>query len=75
MNISNHIKPVESYLQHYQLIINLYIAKSLTIQYLSKHCGGNILVLSTSYHCSKQSRAQTNRNQITMDILPTDDPT
>ena len=57
MNISNHIKPVESYLQHYQLIINLYIAKSITIQYLSKHCGGNILVLSTSYHCSKQSRA------------------
>ena len=37
--------------------------------------GKNILVLSTSHHCSKQSRAQTNRNQITMDILPTDDPT
>ena len=35
----------------------------------------NILVLSTSHHCSKQSRAQTNRNQITMDILPTDGPT
>ena len=36
--------------------------------------GKNILILSTSHRCSKQSRAQMNRNQTTVDILPTDDP-
>ena len=37
---------------------------------------GNInLVHSISHHSSKKSRAQMNRNQIIMEILPTDDPT
>ena len=41
----------------------------------SENEGKNMLELSTAHYCSKKSRAHTNRNQITMDILPTDDPT
>ena len=37
--------------------------------------GRNNLVHSISHHSSKKSRAQTNRNQIITEILPTDDPT
>ena len=37
--------------------------------------GKNMLELSTSHYCSTKLRAHTNRNQITMDIRPTDDPT
>ena len=37
--------------------------------------GKNNLVHSSSYHSSKKSCARTNRNQIIMEILPTDDPT
>ena len=35
----------------------------------------NMLELSTSHYCRKKLRVHTNENQITMDILPTDDPT
>ena len=37
--------------------------------------GKNNLVHSSSHHSSKKSCARTNRNQIIMKILPTDDPT
>ena len=37
--------------------------------------GKNMLELSTTHYCRKKSRAHNNRNQTTMDILPTDDPT
>ena len=37
--------------------------------------GKKNLVHSISHHSSKKSRAQTNRDQIIMEILPTDDPT
>ena len=37
--------------------------------------GKNMLELSTTPYCSKTSRAHNNRNQTTMNILPTDDPT